>query len=59
MQPDELGRRYAAMKCASLLRESMWSMVSEYHAMVDFDYVAYTDLNLEPFEATWADFDKG
>ena len=26
------------MKCASLLREAMWSMVSELHLTVDFDY---------------------
>ena len=30
------------MKCASLLREAMWSMVSEMHSEIDFDYVAYT-----------------
>ena len=38
----ELYRRYYAMKCASLLRESMWSMVSELHSSLDVDYVAYT-----------------
>ncbi|MFV2039756.1 MAG: phosphotransferase family protein, partial [Acidimicrobiales bacterium] len=53
---DSLRRRYGAMKCASLLRESMWSMVSEHHSTIDFDYMAYTDLNLERFEAAWADF---
>ena len=45
---------YAAMKCASLLRESMWSMVSELHSEIDFDYVAYTRENLERFERAWA-----
>ena len=44
---------YAAMKCASLLRESMWSMVSELHSEIDFDYVAYTKENLERFERAW------
>ena len=44
---------YAAMKCASLLREAMWSMVSELHSEVDFDYVAYTGENLERFERAW------
>ena len=34
------------MKCASLLRETMWSMVSEIHSTLDFDYVAYTAENL-------------
>ena len=45
---------YAAMKCASLLREAMWSMVSELHSEIDFDYVAYTEENLERFERAWA-----
>ena len=44
---------YAAMKCASLLRETMWSMVSELHSAIDFDYVAYTGENLERFERAW------
>ena len=44
---------YAAMKCASLLREAMWSMVSELHSGIDFDYVAYTEENLERFERAW------
>ena len=37
-----LRHRYSAMKCASLLRESMWSMVSEIHSPLDFDYASYT-----------------
>ena len=44
---------YAAMKCASLLREAMWSMVSELHSGIDFDYAAYTGENLERFERAW------
>lgn len=51
-----LVRRYRAMKCASLLRESMWSMVSEIHSRLDFNYVAYTDENLARFESAWTDF---
>ncbi len=51
---DALLARYRAMKCASLLRESMWSMVSELHSTLDVDYVAYTDDNLERFERTLA-----
>ena len=45
-------RAYAAMKCASLLRETMWSMISEIHSKLDFDYSAYTAENLARFEAT-------
>ena len=51
-----LRRRYSAMKCASLLRESMWSMVSELYSTIDFDYVAYTTENLERFEAAWRQY---
>ncbi len=51
---DDLRHRYAAMKCASLLREAMWSMVSELHLTVDFDYQAYTAENLRRFEQAYA-----
>ena len=44
------------MKCASLLRESMWSMVSEIYSTLDFDYVQYIAENLERFENTFAEF---
>jgi thiamine kinase-like enzyme len=50
----ELRRAYGAMKCASLLRETMWSMVSEIHSTLDFDYPAYTAMNLDRFERTLA-----
>ena len=50
---DELRRRYQAMKCASLLRETMWSMVSEIHSELDFDYASYTDENLQRFNNAW------
>jgi thiamine kinase-like enzyme len=53
---DSLRRRYAAMKCASLLRESMWSMVSEIHSSLEFDYVTYTTENLARFEKAWEQF---
>ena len=44
----ELRRGHAAMKCASLLREAMWSMVSElYLEAPGVDYEAYTQENLE------------
>lgn len=53
---DDLWSRYSAMKCASLLRETMWSMVSEIHSDLDFDYRSYTDTNLASFEAAFQDF---
>jgi thiamine kinase-like enzyme len=46
--PDAaLTRAMAAMQCASLLREAMWSMVSELHLNAPgTDYPAYTAENL-------------
>ncbi|MEP3275489.1 MAG: phosphotransferase [Stappiaceae bacterium] len=51
-----LFHRYSAMKCASLLRETMWSMVSEIHSEIDFDYAAYTEENLSRFRTAMTDF---
>lgn len=51
---DELRYRAAAMTAASLLREAMWSMVSEIHSTLDFDYGAYTADYLARFEAAYA-----
>ncbi len=53
---DPLRRAYAAMRCASLLRESLWSMVSELHSRLDFDYTAYTAENLARFERAYEEF---
>ena len=49
----EVWHRYQAMKCASLLREAMWSMVAEHHSTLDFDYVAYTNDYLARFERAY------
>lgn len=54
---DELRRRYAAMKCASLMRETMWSMVSEIRSELDFDYASYTAENLARLDAALRAFD--
>jgi len=41
---QELAKAHLAMECASLLREAMWSMVSEMHLTTPgVDYVAYSD----------------
>lgn len=53
---DGLWRSYSAMKCASLLRETLWSMVSEITSAIDFDYGAYTAENLAAFHAAYQDF---
>jgi thiamine kinase-like enzyme len=44
---------YHAMKCASLLRETLWSMVSELYSRVDMDFADYTLKNLQRFEAAY------
>ena len=53
---DRLRLQAQAMLTASLLREAMWSMVSELHSALDFDFVAYTAQNLDRFEQAWAAF---
>jgi thiamine kinase-like enzyme len=53
---DALRRRAAAMTAASLMRETMWSMVSEATSTLDFDYAAYTAENRARFDAAIAAF---
>ena len=45
----EILRGFKAMKSASLMREALWSMVSEIHSTLDFDYAEYTAENLQRF----------
>ena len=49
----QLLNQYNCLKCASLLRETMWSMVSEITSNIDFDYANYTDENLLKFGETY------
>ena len=53
---DRLRRRFAAMKCVSLLRETLWSIVSETHSTLDFDYENYTNKNIARFEFAYDTF---
>lgn len=41
---------FAAMRCASLLREALWSLVSEQHSAIDFDYQTYSEDYLNRFD---------
>ncbi len=50
--------QYQAMKCASLLRETMWSMVSEISSKIEFDYSVYTKENFDKFKNSFQQFDK-
>jgi len=54
---DTQRRRLSAMKCVSLLRETLWSIVSETHSKIDFDYVDYTGKNIDRFDHAY-DFFK-
>lgn len=54
---DDLRRRAKAMMAASLLREALWSMVSEIHSHLDFDYAAYTRENLARYKTAYAIFE--
>ncbi len=57
--PDrKLLTRFQAMKCASLLRETLWSMVSEIHSSVDVDFAAYTRENLARFDREHEEFER-
>ena len=55
-EDGRLWRRYQAMKCASLLREMMWSMVSEATSEIEFDYSSYTSENRQRFDHAYEDF---
>jgi thiamine kinase-like enzyme len=56
-KPDaKLMQRYTAMKCASLLRETLWSMVSETNSALDFDYAAYTSENLARYQRAYKNY---
>jgi thiamine kinase-like enzyme len=55
---DALRRKLQAMLAASLLRETMWSMISEITSVIEFDYVSYTQENLARFEAAYVAFEE-
>tara|TARA_Y100001970_G_scaffold294009_1_gene445774 strand:+ start:8480 stop:9346 length:867 start_codon:yes stop_codon:yes gene_type:complete len=46
---SQLLNQFYGMKCASLLRETMWSMVSEIYSKINVDYSSYTQENLKKF----------
>ena len=53
---DRLRQRLAAMKCVSLLRETLWSIVSEIHSTLDFDYEDYTAKNITRLDSAYQSF---
>ena len=50
---DEIINKFNCLKSASLLRETMWSMVSEITSKIDFDYSNYTNENLIKFNKSF------
>ncbi len=51
-------RSYNALKCSSLMRETLWSMTSEIHSKLDEDYASYSAENMEKLNSAIADFDQ-
>ena len=54
---DKLIFQYNCLKAASLLRETMWSMVSEITSKIDADYASYTQENLIKFNKAYEELD--
>ena len=53
---EDQWQAFMAMKCVSLMRETLWSMTSELHSEIDFDYAAYTEENLDRFRTAFRNF---
>jgi thiamine kinase-like enzyme len=51
-------RAFAALQCASLLRETLWAAVSALTSTIDFDYRRYGEDYRQRFEARWLEFEQ-
>lgn len=55
--PDaRLWTSYLAMKAAAALRETLWSMVSELHSELDFDFARYTEETMATYRKSFQAF---
>jgi thiamine kinase-like enzyme len=54
----EMRRGFAAMQCASLLRETLWAMVYGLTSTIAFNYRNYGDNYHKRFERSWMDFEQ-
>lgn len=55
--PERAGlHAFEAMKCASLLRETLWGGLSELRSGIDFDYRGYTRDYLQRLDQAWDRF---
>ncbi|MFP6582310.1 MAG: phosphotransferase [Candidatus Hydrogenedentota bacterium] len=48
--------RFRAFRCASLLRETLWSVVQEIYSQLDFDYAAYSDEQFARLEKAYSKY---
>jgi thiamine kinase-like enzyme len=55
---SEMQRGFAAMQCASLLRETLWAMVYGFTSTIAFNYRSYGDNYHKRFERSWLDFEQ-
>jgi thiamine kinase-like enzyme len=51
-------RGFAALQCASLLRETLWAAVSALSSTIGFDYRRYREGYQRRFEIRWRQFDR-
>ena len=49
-------RAFEAMKCASMLREGLWSAVSHSTSTIRLDYAGYTRTWLERLDVSWREY---
>ena len=49
-------RVFEAMKCASMLREGLWSAVSHHTSAIRMDYAGYTRTWLERLDVAWREY---
>jgi thiamine kinase-like enzyme len=49
---------FAAMQCASLLRETLWAAVSILTSSIEFDYRSYREDYQRRFEVQWQQFER-
>jgi thiamine kinase-like enzyme len=55
---SEVRRGFAAMQCASLLRETLWAMVYGLTSTIAFNYRNYGSNYQKRFERSWIDFEQ-
>ena len=55
---SDMRRGFAAMQCASLLRETLWAMVYGLTSTIAFNYRSYGDNYQKRFERSWLEFEQ-